>query len=56
MVFERDGAIGPQIMAQLNHDDFLDNSIGFDSQFIQAEADFRTGANPSELKACHSAI
>ena len=43
-------------MTQINNDDFLDQEPDFDSDFIQAEADMRSGKKTQHFKACSSTI
>jgi len=56
MTFKQIGPLGPQIMTQINHDDFLDQEMDIDSDLIQAEADIKAGKKTKDVKACASTI
>lgn len=52
LLFKQGGILGPQLLAQINHDDFMNK----DQELVQAEADLLSGKSTSEIKACSSTI
>lgn len=56
MTFKQNGPLGPQIMTQINDDDFIDTQMDVDQDLLQAEADIKAGKKTKNVKACASTI